>query len=165
MRLIFSINARFLSREITSFSRGRSDRIVVRVIAQSKQQVNFNHAIERTRRLGESSPNWWCTSYTLFFVYRAVCFSLGAPDSFWARDVQGTFACYTAAMSEPSQYRAYLLRLQRGQHQQAWRATLQDVNTREVLHFPTERDLLRHLLTILAASSTHEEAEDDKSTL
>lgn len=79
MRLIFSINARFLSREITSFSRGRSDRIVVRVIAQSKQQVNFNHAIERTRRLGESSPNWWCTSYTLFFVYRAVCFSLGAP--------------------------------------------------------------------------------------
>lgn len=68
-------------------------------------------------------------------------------------------------MSEPSQYRAYLLRLQRGQHQQAWRATLQDVNTREVLHFPTERDLLRHLLTILAASSTHEEAEDDKSTL
>ena len=47
------------------------------------------------------------------------------------------------------EYLAFLLRLQRGQGQTQWRATMQNAQTGEILHFATERELLRYLLNIL----------------
>jgi len=47
------------------------------------------------------------------------------------------------------EYLAFLLRLQRGQGQTQWRATIQNAQTGEILRFATERELLRYLLNIL----------------
>jgi hypothetical protein len=47
------------------------------------------------------------------------------------------------------EYLAFLLRLQRGQGQPQWRATLQNAQTGETLRFATERELLRYLMQIL----------------
>ena len=49
-------------------------------------------------------------------------------------------------------YQAFLLRLQRGQGQAQWRATLQNAQTGEILRFATERELLRYLMEILTAA-------------
>ncbi|MCI0394917.1 MAG: hypothetical protein L0332_24785 [Chloroflexi bacterium] len=53
-------------------------------------------------------------------------------------------------MTDENHYRAYLLRLQRGQGQLHWRVTLQNAHTGEVLKFATERALLNHLLDVLS---------------
>ena len=47
------------------------------------------------------------------------------------------------------EYQAFLLRLQRGQGQTQWRATMQNAQTGEILHFATERELLRYLMQVL----------------
>ena len=47
------------------------------------------------------------------------------------------------------EYLAFLLRLQRGQGQTQWRATMQNAQTGEILHFATERELLRYLMRVL----------------
>ena len=47
------------------------------------------------------------------------------------------------------EYLAFLLRLQRGQGQTQWRATMQNAQTGEILHFATERELLRYLMQVL----------------
>jgi hypothetical protein len=48
------------------------------------------------------------------------------------------------------EYLAFLLRLQRGQGQTQWRASLQNAQTGETLQFATERDLLRYLMKVLS---------------
>lgn len=47
-------------------------------------------------------------------------------------------------------YKAYLLRLQRGEGQEHWRATLVEVISGEKNYFATERALFIHLMRILA---------------
>jgi hypothetical protein len=46
-------------------------------------------------------------------------------------------------------YLAFLLRLQRGQGQTQWRATIQNAQTGEVIYFASERDLIRYLMRVL----------------
>ena len=46
-------------------------------------------------------------------------------------------------------YQAYLLRLKRTQSNGHWRATLQNIQTGETMHFATEEDMVRHLLKTL----------------
>ncbi len=52
-----------------------------------------------------------------------------------------------------SQYRAYLLRLQRGQSESHWRVTMEDAHTGELLRFTNERDMLRYLMQVLSTDS------------
>ncbi len=52
-----------------------------------------------------------------------------------------------------SHYQSYLLRFQRGQTQAHWRATLENVHTRERLHFATEREMLLYLMKVLKIES------------
>lgn len=54
-------------------------------------------------------------------------------------------------MSNPQQqnYQSYLIRFQRSEEQERWRATLQDVRTSQILHFGTEQELIHHLMTVL----------------
>jgi len=47
-------------------------------------------------------------------------------------------------------YHAYLIRFKRREAQSSWCATLEDVHTREILSFATERELLLYLLQILS---------------
>lgn len=47
--------------------------------------------------------------------------------------------------------RAFLLRLQRSEGSNSWRASLQDAYTGEVVRFGNEREMLRYLLRILSA--------------
>jgi Tfp pilus assembly protein PilE len=47
-------------------------------------------------------------------------------------------------------YKAYLLRLQRGQAQGHWRATLVDAHSGQEQHFATERALFIYLMRMLA---------------
>jgi hypothetical protein len=54
-----------------------------------------------------------------------------------------------AYMADENHYRAYLLRLQRGQGQPHWRVTLQNAQTGEALRFATEQALVNHLLSML----------------
>jgi hypothetical protein len=49
-----------------------------------------------------------------------------------------------------SDYHAYLIRFQRREGHPHWCATLENVHTREVLNFVTERELLVYLLQTLA---------------
>jgi hypothetical protein len=51
------------------------------------------------------------------------------------------------------EYLAFLLRLQRGQGQTQWRATMQNAQTGEILRFPTERELLRYLMQVLTTAA------------
>jgi len=51
------------------------------------------------------------------------------------------------------EYLAFLLRLQRGQGQTQWRATMQNAQTGEILHFATERELLRYLMHVLTVTT------------
>ncbi len=53
-----------------------------------------------------------------------------------------------------SHYQAYLLRLQRGQDQLHWRATLQNAHTGEQLRFATEREMLIFLMHSLTVECT-----------
>jgi hypothetical protein len=53
-------------------------------------------------------------------------------------------------MADEHHYRAYLLRLQRGEGQPHWRATLQNAQTGELLRFATEQALVNHLLSTLS---------------
>ncbi len=63
------------------------------------------------------------------------------------------FAVYTAPMS--NQYQAYLLRMQRSQHAQHWRVTLENAHTGEVLRFVDEMALMRHLLRMFEPSHSN----------
>lgn len=47
-------------------------------------------------------------------------------------------------------YHAYLIRFKRREAQSSWRATLEDVHTRETHTFATERELLVYLLQVLS---------------
>ena len=47
-------------------------------------------------------------------------------------------------------YHAYLIRFKRRETQTGWRATLENVHTREALSFATERELLVYLLQTLS---------------
>jgi hypothetical protein len=63
-------------------------------------------------------------------------------------------------------YLAFLLRLQRGQGQTEWRATMQNAQTGEILRFATERELLRYLMRVLTVASPEldsREADSKKS--
>ena len=53
-----------------------------------------------------------------------------------------------------SEYQAFLLRLHRSQGQMHWRVTMENAHTGEVLHFATERELLRYLLEVLQVKPT-----------
>ena len=70
----------------------------------------------------------------------------------FSRNVRVTFTLYNTLMT--GEYQAYLLRLERGKGQQRWRATLENAQTGDVLHFASERDLLLHLLRALAHQGT-----------
>ena len=60
-------------------------------------------------------------------------------------------------------YKAYLLRLQRGEGQDHWRVTLIDALSGEKQQFTSERALLVHLMQIFAQKSLHlEESEEEK---
>jgi hypothetical protein len=52
------------------------------------------------------------------------------------------------------EYQTYLLRLQRSQDSDQWRATLQNAYTGEVHRFANEREMLRYLLQALAIGPT-----------
>ena len=52
------------------------------------------------------------------------------------------------------EYLAFLLRLQRGQGQTEWRASMQNAKTGEILRFATERELLRYLMQVLMTAQT-----------
>jgi len=60
-------------------------------------------------------------------------------------------------------YHAYLVRFKRRTAQTSWRATLEDVHTRESLTFVTERELLVYLLQTLSEhpGSTVTDADAD----
>ncbi len=47
-------------------------------------------------------------------------------------------------------YQAFLLRLQRAESNGRWRSTLQNIQTGEIHHFATEREMVAHLLESLA---------------
>jgi hypothetical protein len=47
-------------------------------------------------------------------------------------------------------YHAYLIRFKRREAQSSWCATLEDVHTREIRTFATERELLVYLLQTLS---------------
>ena len=53
--------------------------------------------------------------------------------------------------SVSAEYMSYLLRLQRSQPNDHWRATLQNAQTGELLRFANERELLRYLLQLLSS--------------
>lgn len=67
-----------------------------------------------------------------------------------------------------SQYLAYLIRLQRAEGSAEWRATLENVHTRESLTFATERELLAYFLRILSerpsSPNTHADSEDESES-
>lgn len=54
---------------------------------------------------------------------------------------------------EQPTYQSYLIRFQRAEGQSRWRATLHDTHSTRVLHFATEMELVRHLLTVLDVPS------------
>jgi hypothetical protein len=60
-----------------------------------------------------------------------------------------------------SQYKAYLLRLQRGKAQLHWRVTLVDAFSGERKSFATERDLLIHLMQTLAIEAPSTKSSED----
>ena len=65
-----------------------------------------------------------------------------------------------------SEYLAFLLRLQRGQGQTQWRATMQNAQTGEIFRFTTERELLRYLMQVLmTAQPDLNGQEEDRNTL
>ena len=59
-------------------------------------------------------------------------------------------------------YKAYLLRLQRGEGQDHWRVTLVDALSGEKQHFATERALLLHLMRILAEEAPSTEVNSNR---
>jgi hypothetical protein len=48
-----------------------------------------------------------------------------------------------------NEYKAYLIRFQRGQGETSWRAALQNAYRDETLRFGNERELFHYLLNIL----------------
>jgi hypothetical protein len=60
-----------------------------------------------------------------------------------------------------SHYKAYLLRLQRGEAQVHWRVTLVDALSGERKSFATERDLLIHLMQTLAIEAPSTKGSED----
>ena len=56
-----------------------------------------------------------------------------------------------------TEYQSFLLRLQRSQPHEHWRATLQNAQTGETLRFATEREMLAYLLQRLTPRSTDAE--------
>ena len=62
-------------------------------------------------------------------------------------------------------YHAYLIRFKRRETQTGWRATLENVHTRETHTFATERELLVYLLQTLSeglgSPGTQADAEDE----
>jgi hypothetical protein len=57
------------------------------------------------------------------------------------------------------EYLAFLLRLQRGQGQTQWRATMQNAQTGEILRFATERELLRYLMQVLTIMPSNSDTQ------
>ena len=60
-----------------------------------------------------------------------------------------------------TEYQAYLLRLQRSQGSDYWRATLQNAYTGEVVRFANEREMLRYLLEVLAIQPASSDRQTD----
>ena len=56
-------------------------------------------------------------------------------------------------MDQNREYKAFLIRFQRHNSQHQWRTTLQDAQSKEVLHFATENEALRYLLEHLSEVS------------
>ena len=77
-----------------------------------------------------------------------------------------TFDSYT--MKVDKSYQAYLIRFKRRETQTGWRATLENVHTRETLTFGTERELLVYLLQTLSeplgALDTNTGAQDESGS-
>lgn len=60
-------------------------------------------------------------------------------------------------------YKAYLLRLQRGEAQAHWRATLVDAHSGKERHFASERALLIHLMGMLTQEPpSRSQSEEDR---
>ena len=60
-----------------------------------------------------------------------------------------------------SQYQAYLLRLRRNEGQIHWRATLENAHTGELFRFANERELLHHLIQLLAIEAPNPDEQPD----
>ncbi len=56
-------------------------------------------------------------------------------------------------------YQAFLLRLQRYQSTNHWRASLENAHTGEILHFTTEKELLIYLHKILKSNGDQNQKE------
>lgn len=61
------------------------------------------------------------------------------------------------------EYLAFLLRLQRGQGQTQWRASMQNAQTGEILRFATERELLRYLIQVLMVAPSEPDDQGAES--
>ena len=86
-----------------------------------------------------------------------------APGVFYfLRDDHVTFDSYTVNVDKS--YHAYLIRFKRREAQTSWRATLENVHTRETLSFATERGLLVYLLRILSENSEPADPSADLET-
>ena len=70
-----------------------------------------------------------------------------------------TFDSYT--MKVDKNHRAYLIRFKRREAQTGWRATLENVHTRESLSFATERELLVYLLQTLSERPSSKDTNPD----
>ncbi len=55
-------------------------------------------------------------------------------------------------MTQGPQYKAFLIRFQRHDSTHSWRTTLQDAQTKQTLHFASENEAIRYLLTHLGES-------------
>lgn len=66
-----------------------------------------------------------------------------------------------------SDYQAYLLRIQRSSTQSAWRVTMENAHTGELLRFANKRDLLRYLMNNLMdeTNPTSNQSKDEESKL
>lgn len=61
------------------------------------------------------------------------------------------------------EYLAFLLRLQRGQGQTQWRTSMQNAQTGEILHFATEREMLRYLMQVLMVTAPDLDSQEAES--
>ena len=75
-----------------------------------------------------------------------------------SHNVHVAFDRYTPGMDD--NYHAYLARFKRREGQASWCATLENVHTREEIHFPTELELLVYLLQKLKLDGSPHEPDD-----
>jgi len=60
-------------------------------------------------------------------------------------------------------YQAYLLRLQRNQSTNQWRATMINAHTGDTIQFASEQELLRHMIKMLTMSDDFEQAKGTRT--